>query len=53
MHHPKEAVIDGIRFVLIQEELLDSVKIIFTDLCHNNRIARPLIEEVLEKLEEV
>lgn len=25
MHHPKEAVIDGVKFVLIPEELIDEV----------------------------
>lgn len=26
MHHPREAVIDGVQFVLIREDLLEEVK---------------------------
>jgi hypothetical protein len=32
MHHPREAVIDGVQFVLIREDLLEEVKDLLGDL---------------------
>lgn len=51
MHHPKEAVIDGVKFVLIPEELLNEVRIELNGLKWNGDCFIPRIVELCNKLE--
>lgn len=51
MHHPKEAIIDGVKFVLIPEELLMKVTSIVTDLVEGGGVHYPTLEEVATQLE--
>lgn len=50
MHHPKEAIIDGVKFVLVREELLEKLEKFLMDIYDNSHVdytdARLLINQL-------
>lgn len=53
MHHPKEAVIDGVKFVLIPEGTLEHMKLLLSDLIEGAGFSVLTVEELYKKLGEL